>query len=319
MISLSHNDLDGVVSQFSVRIKYGENNTYINTSYADISYYLNEIKTSKTNVSNQNQELIVTDLNFKSSDIDILISMSDDFDITYIDHHLYDENDLKKLYKSKITTVIDTSKSASLIAYEYFIKGNENALNHVDTDEFKYLVDCTNAYDIWLTDSELWDDGFKLNNAFWDLSLNSFASHVVSNSYMYTSYIKQRGNEIDNDARKYFLGEGSVPKVKENNGLLLFANRFVAYAQFLFPDFNYYMIVTSEKNISFRTKDLNDDSSLYFKDSICDYANSLDEVVSCGGHKQAFGVTLKSDLSDSDKQNVIQKLYNKFNEYQVKR
>lgn len=306
-ISLSHNDLDGYGSQFPIRV------THIDVNYYNIGY--DEIAETLTGIDNHDYpkgtQLFVTDLNFSKDNAKQLIDMADRFDIVYIDHHLYDDEILEMFKNSSIEFVHDTSKSATLLSYEYFIK-DDTILNVCD-EQFEHLIQCINAYDIWLLDSPFWDEGFKLNNVFWDMTANSFNSHVINSGFEITDYISNRGNELSSNAKQYF---DIIPKVVNDKGIMTMADSYMSFTQFLLPDYNYYMNVTSYKTLSFRTKDLEENVALKFKNDLCDYALTLDNVISSGGHMNAFGITINKQMTEEQHRTLVQKLFNKFNELQ---
>jgi len=314
IFSLSHNDLDGIGSQWPIREYYGDKYVqYINIPYEKTDKTLDIIK-NRLEDGVQNK-LFVTDLNFSSDEIDKLIEMSElNVDIVYIDHHEYDEVDLDKLKKSKIDVVHSIDFSATKLCFNLF-KTYPSTPQIYNDECFINAIESVDHFDMWRVDDTHWNNGWKMNTLYWDSFPSTGFNVSFMQNYQFTHFHNERFAEIEKNAKDYFnpLVSGGAQKIVNENRVFVYADEYKAYVT-RFYDYDYYMIGSSYyNNLSIRVSDnVTDEQAKTLKDAICYYCDKIDDVVSCGGHLRAFGITINDDIETEDADTLINNIYNIF-------
>ena len=159
---LSHIDLDGYSCQLLSSKCYKDVEFY-NANYGnEVTARLKEIEDDINNTQDKQIFILITDLNLSDNECQIVNQIYDrlkflniDVTLQLLDHH---KTGLKQSKKYKWYH-LDTTKSATLLTYEYLIK---NGCECFDTT-IKNYVEAVNAFDIWKEDNEWFEFGKVLN------------------------------------------------------------------------------------------------------------------------------------------------------------
>ena len=320
---LSHIDLDGYGSQYLTHKCFNEQHNYKLTSYnanygAEVKARLEEIitaiKREKFLGSKKENIILITDLNLTTKEAKWLEieAMEVGAKIQLLDHHSSGEKTAQKY----IWYMLDTSRSATLITYEWLKKHY-----HFDKDgEYAQIVKAINAIDIWLNDDELFEFGkvglgmisgareinrtlFPAEDRALKLSLidamkehlGKDNAHIVLDNNLHQikkEFFKQKeDNTKDNLVALYVTKLLSLDKQRLTidyrgyKGLLGYSlgNTSILGNTFLVenPDYDFYMDVNFRGNFSLRSNNKVDVSKM------------ADEIGNGGGHPNASGGKIK--------------------------
>ena len=150
ILSLSHNDLDGISCQLAIFEKYKKNINFFNTSYNDIE---KKLKILEDVITINFKKIFITDLYFKKNNfqqLEKIIKLNPNIKFIYIDHHEYEESEkeiIKKLKKYSNFIFIHSLKvSASKLTFL--------ALKLKNLD-LKKLIELVDIYDLWKENNRL--------------------------------------------------------------------------------------------------------------------------------------------------------------------
>lgn len=266
---------------------------------------------------------LITDLNLtideaKSIDTQINQLNQNGHNITLqlLDHHVTGA----KVSKQYGWYHLDTTKSATLITYEYFKHNYSNFRDHFD-DRFDKYIQAVNAVDIWLEDDPLFEFGkvcmtlisksHEINSIlFPDISRNyRFAllrdsmgfleqkdCHIALDEALY--HLKKKhlcldatNDTIDNLVSKYLvhtlenLKESMTVHYKEYKGLLTYSLGSISISANGFlkanPDYHFFVDISKRGKASFRANNK------------IDVANLAQKLAGGGGHPNASGAAFK--------------------------
>ena len=159
---LSHTDMDGYGCQLIAKKIFPKGN-YYNANYGlEVKIYLEEIITTLKTLPKEELALfMITDLNLsvdESKKLDNEINTLNDngynIKLQLLDHHGTGSKSAKR-YEWYF---LDTSRCATKIVYDYFIK-NYQEFPTLCEENFDKLVQAINAADIWLEEDELFEYG----------------------------------------------------------------------------------------------------------------------------------------------------------------
>jgi len=312
VISLSHIDMDGVGCQFCIKETH-QNILCLNANYNEIIDYLDIVF---DRISNSTKKVFITDLSFKTNDILKLQSLVNSYPkikFVYIDHHEYTEDDWKLLNELKkrdnFLLIHSLKASATKLTFLYTKPKNEN---------LSKLANIINAYDIWLEDDPLFKIGWVYNTLFWDIGMRPFIAELRTNNYKMPSYFKRRYKEIVKEKNDYFkkLFEANLIAIDDDKKFLFaFADDYRSFITIDFPSYKIYVIASSYNNISIRFRNLEPEKAKVIKEAIITTVTNLPQVISAGGHLNAFGVTVDRDASFDDLKEVVQIIQKKIYEF----
>lgn len=183
IVSFSHNDLDALVSQLCVDLKFkGQTDNYIeyfNTNYININEKVDEIEEyCHRNIVSL---IVISDVSF-SDNRGALLRLADiGLPVIFIDHHSYSEDFFGNL-PTNITIFYDKTKCAAMICYETFKLENKN---------LKRLCEITNKFDIWQIQDKEFPIGFYLNSYFWSKKMEVHMKEFISRGYQLPSDFAQ--------------------------------------------------------------------------------------------------------------------------------
>lgn len=154
-IILTHNDLDGAGAYFVLE--------YFNVSYDEIRI----CNYNDFDVEEEFQKLlkfdkiILTDYSVTKQIVERLLEQNKQ--VLIIDHHANPQTqELNSISNPNFEYVFNNEKSGTLLTYEYFKPAN------VRTKKiFNQLITLIDAYDLYKTESELWEDAQNCNRIFY--------------------------------------------------------------------------------------------------------------------------------------------------------
>jgi len=320
---LSHIDLDGYGCQYLANQCFNEQHNYSLESYnanygpevkARLEEIITAIKREKFLGSDKEQVILVTDLNLTPKEAKWLEAQAIEVGakIQLLDHHGSGE----KTAEQYIWYMLDTSRSATLITYDWLQKHHE-----FDKEgNYAKIVKAINAIDIWVSDDELFEFGkvglgmisgareinrtlFPAEDRALKLSLiEAMKNHVEKeNAHILLDdaihglkklFFKQaQDNTKDNLAAMYVTQLLSTDKqrltitYRGKKGLLGYGlgNTSILGNTFLVenPDYDFYMDINYRGNFSLRSNNKLDVSIM------------ADEVGNGGGHPNASGGKIK--------------------------
>lgn len=318
LFHLSHTDLDGYSCQV-ITDHFFEKKNFYNSNYGpEVTAKINKIENDIKQLSGKRKSLIlITDLNITPDEcalLDKIVTrlnfLGKEVEVQLLDHHGSGEKQSKE-YKWYF---LDTSRSATKITYDYFLK-NYKPIKELHPS-MKDYVDAVNAYDLWNMEEEGFEFGKVLNRVCVDskeLSGNIFPvenfeyrKHNLQSSFDYF----EGGRYVDFDdsilsQKKKFLGKGEkkdtidnlvasyiielLNKNKENmtvhimdyKGILTNAigNSSVLGNAFLKanPDYDFFLDIGNSGNVSLRS------------DGKVDVSKIAAKFFNGGGHPNASG------------------------------
>jgi len=309
MKQLTHNDLDGIGSVIPLYQYSRENNidfSYDNLGYDDITNTLKNFTPGNYN--------FITDLNFSEEDLKILFEIvknNSSKRFAYFDHHEYNEEQLKILEEIKklgnFHYILDQSMCAAKITFLKFkdILNDQELIKNMES-----LIHLIDTYDTWKTEREEFQDAFMLDKVYWGVvsnySIHEFLFRLYKNSWK----IPEGFEKIKENLLK--LREKTLKELEENdliikNDKIFFMpnTEYISDARFIYPGFALYIgAKPNGSKISIRI----DENYPNLKDYIVENLKNNPEILSIGGHKFAFGITLKS--GDLDKQlQLVEKIF----------
>lgn len=298
-INLSHNDLDGAMCNVVLRSRYPDMET-IHSNYNDIIENLQIIDES---LSHLKKALFITDLNFNVPSFLELAKLAvhnPDLKIIYIDHHPYEDEvgeifeKIKKL--PNVTVVHEIGKSATKLCYET-IRSDDKALGKI--------VDYTNAFDIWLRDSEPknFKGGWFLNTMFWELKMSGFKANIIKSKYEIPSFFKKMFKEIVAEKDAYIdkmIKRNTIIFDDENSVCIAISDKYKAWFQEDFPQYLVHILPYETKNnISVRISH-KVSYAKEMKEEMVNFIQSYPHTISCGGHDHAFGSAIEPSAPRDD-------------------
>lgn len=187
---LTHNDLDALGSVLCLRGKLASNSECItfleNTNYSDLPEKAQNILKACNNIKhNINFDeptftLWIMDVSFNQRS-EMIENFTKSFDFVHlIDHHMYADGYLDEMqemfgnFDAKVSK--DNSKCASMLMYDLI---EEHFGERSGRYSFKNLISTINAYDLWNTKSELFEESFWLNEYFREMSKEMSFKEIV--------------------------------------------------------------------------------------------------------------------------------------------
>lgn len=308
---LSHTDLDGYTCQFITKKLYPFG-YFVNANYGEeVKVRIQEILTLIETCQSKKHFFLITDLNLNDEEaayLDEHIKKSTkNIDLLLLDHHI---SGLETAQKYK-WYYLDTTKSASLITYEFF--QNNNMLLYP-------LIQAVNAVDIWLQNDTLFeygkvlmrlvDEAKEINRITFNNENINYKHTMLQNAMKYLGkeqshikldddlckikksfFIKQDNDTLDNLVTSYILDLIDTKKehmtifFQNNKGILTYGiqNSSIVGNGFLQrnPDYHFFMNVSSRGTFSLRANNKMDVSKM------------AETIAGGGGHPNASGGKLK--------------------------
>ena len=294
ILSLSHNDLDGISCQLAIFEKYKKNINFFNTSYNDIE---KKLKILEDVITINFKKIFITDLYFKKNNfqqLEKIIKLNPNIKFIYIDHHEYEESEkeiIKKLKKYSNFIFIHSLKvSASKLTFL--------ALKLKNLD-LKKLIELVDIYDLWKENNPKFKLAFFLNIIFWEITGKGFFTQIKINKYKIPLNFKEIYKKVIKEKNIYFkeLYKNNLIQVK-NNILVSFIDHYKNFLIIENPNIKVFIIASiSYYGISIRiSRAIPENQAKDLKDQILKFCKNNSNIISAGGHLYAFGISLTNSI-----------------------
>jgi len=292
ILSVSHNDLDGLSAQIVLRQHLGEI-TRMNISYGKIDEYLEIVQDYCTHT--RPDQVWVTDLSFTYQQLEKLSEITDlnpGMKFYFIDHHPFKE-EYNHLVKDNFIILINPKACATKLTHLY-LKNNFNGNFDKGLEEY---VEYVNIYDIWLKDNKKFKGAIVYNELFWEFKKDYYYTRFKdefklrnSDKEKYKELMKKKiklFEKLDNNGRIFRHEPGGEKRI-----FMIFLDDYKNHVTIDYEGFDVYIIVSSYGGISIRFRDnLSDDGIL--KDTIVRKSLEHENIETAGGHPKAFGMKLE--------------------------
>jgi len=287
ILSVSHNDLDGISAQIILRQFVGEL-TRMNVSYGKIDEYLEII--NEYCQHHRPAQVWVTDLSFTFEQLNKLSNiakMFPDIQFYFIDHHPFSE-DYNQLKNKNFMILINQKASATKLTY-LFCKNNIKQNNDKDLQNY---VEYVNTYDLWIKDSPLFKGSLVYNELFWEFKKDYYFTRF-KDEFKLRNADKDRYIEMMKKKKKLFDKLEKAGRIfrHEKRIFMIFLDDYKNHVTIDYSGFDSYIIVSSYGGVSIRLRDgLSDDGKL--KDAIIKRVLEHENIETGGGHPKAFGTLI---------------------------
>lgn len=287
VLNLTHYDLDGVVSSIIIQHCLPPNSmfTAFPTGYGKIEAAIDKV--IKAN-SGGKAHLVCSDM---ALTIDQCKKLQQHFsNVLFIDHHL-SSLDLVKNPEFKFKHHVSDKFCGAALCMDFWKKRGKEF-----SDSFKDLVKYTNDYDLFslkFEDSRLLNEHFGLLR-FWDF-LDKYKNGMAltnDDRLMLRLLIQEKEEKLKNCEHQDIDGKL----------LYIISYEMINEVTVVFPNFEYYFIMSSPNTASIRTSEKTLEN---FTEKL--KSNSL--VESCGGHTHALGVKFKKNLTKGEIIDIVSLFY----------
>lgn len=293
--NLTHYDLDGICSSIVLNsiLKDKGGVTPIPVGY-------NRLNKVATTFIMKNKFGIVTDLNFTGELLDLILRYG--FKCLYIDHHktFFNTEDFKG-----VNVYVNEKYCATANILTYF----KNKGKQIDSS-FKKLAYYANDYDMWILKEK---QSQILNHIFWKMGFNTFYD-MFRNGYD-EKLCRSFENDFDTELKnaENYLKSCKQQEIKYESWKCLYitASKYIDKVTILFPDYDYYFIVTDVHKMSIRT------TTGYSLEYAFKEISTFDGIESAGCHEFAGGVNLKENLTENICQDIFIKIMETVFEYVI--
>ena len=299
-LHLSHTDLDGSGSIIIAK-------EYLtDVSHRRITYNaVNENLLKILNSENDFKQLLITDLCFYEEDWKVLQILAKHFDsVTYIDHHIY-EFDYTKYLTDNMEVIIDKSKCATSLTYDYFLEKEKSVSRFFDLQKY------TNIFDIWLEDNPEFEIAKDYNRVFWALGYKSFETLFFKDPFI-TKPLENLVKNIHSEIDSYFTEREKEGLIITNEKLVLsFLDRHIGEIKDRYPNQDFALNFRAPSHISVRiSSSVDEETANKIRDFILHQVFDEKNLISAGGHARAFGMRLQ-DLTNEEVIQYIKVIFDK--------
>lgn len=286
---LTHYDLDGAVSEIVFRKFWKKFPTTNIDSYAcgygRIDSWIEKVVSKQPKYDG----IYITDISLTKEQLSMLESIN--VPMVVIDHHPQ-------------TKLLDRYNWSTYIKYDEKMCGAELTLSHFlklyqDVDDIKYLTEVAGVYDLWKTDSNLWNRAFTINMLYWNLGHHKFVKAFETGWRKFTDDEKRMVEESFK-RKKYLMNESETYEI--DNTLIAICDREITNDFTIMKKWghiNIFIIINYDEqrgyfNISLRTRNCNIDLNK------CVKKVEHELVISTGGHKNAAGISMSQRATLQD-------------------
>lgn len=306
VISISHNDLDGVCCQCLIRWELNDVH-YQPTSYHRLDDTLGDLFDNLSYNQSLNT-VIISDISLRYNQLLKIKEMTEQYPkVKFIvaDHHVRDKKILE-VYKTMPKNFIDlysVKQCSSLILYQYF------GINNIRLKELTYTV---NAYDMWNTKEPEFEDSLVLNELYEATTHNTFFNGIGFHGSL-KEELNRKKTKIETKIKKF-------KKTIDTNEYIYYNDTIVIahidkYKSILQYELNkpISIIISSNLNFSIRlSNDLTDANLRRYSNLFFDYFNK-NNYDFYYAHKQVFGFNSNSINIMDDIEQFISLLDGEFN------
>lgn len=291
VLSLSHNDLDGIFSSIIVNQAFNLIELPIFSSYRKLSENLDYVtylaKKERADI------VFITDLHLSTPEFQQQVNeLAKVTKVIIIDHHYCIKSDLDKLQNPNIIYYFDQSVSATKLTHKTLSQ-------KFDLIKWTELVERVNAFDIWDNNSLYFKFGLALNDLVWTYNspikvFNKFKNGIKSEDK--TNLLNELSEIIDKRNKHLKKLEDKKLLLFVKDFCISFTDDFVHHIQLRYPGYKYYINVTSYNNITFKVTENSD--NYIINNGINSFQNYLlsisVEINNMGGHENILSVSLNN-------------------------
>lgn len=297
VVTLSHNDLDGIYCTLLINQCYKIINTPIFTSYRKLKENFNLLYDY---VCEQRPQLVfITDLHINEPHLIELVNEISKIveHIIIIDHHvdISDElNNISNIGASNIHYYFNVNKCATKITYEVLSKS-------FNLDKWKETVNYTNAFDIWKQNEEPhnFSQGLIMSDIVWATkNPNKFFTHWKNKPFDFNEpniKIAIKNNISKQEIYLDKLKKNKLMMSVGNKFLITYADDYLHHIKLKYNNYDNYINVTSYNNISFVVNTNNQENLI---STFKDYIKSTGlNILSMGGHEKILSVQMEESTN----------------------
>jgi hypothetical protein len=307
IISLSHNDLDGVSCQIILLDHY-----LANTHQCNYGGTLEQLRYLKKELHNYDV-LLITDLILTSANYDYIKQLSviyPKLNIHWIDHHYQsleiNISDIK--YFNNIFLHLDTELCATKILYNLIKEFNN----------YSEYVEKINAFDLWLTDSIFFDGGMWYNTLFWNYKAKSYFNQFKKLQTRGGTIRQQKDyDKIVVEKDKYFKDLESRGLVLSDDGItVVFGDLHQNWSQINYPSIFNIQVFSFGKIVVKISKGISEQQAKQISEYIIHEINQ-ELLLNVGGHFHILSLTHSGNMDYSVIIDYTKKIYGYLKEYKL--
>lgn len=302
VLSLSHNDLDGVSVQ--IVLGYIFNVKSFGCNYSETLEYMKNIK----KLIHEYSRVIISDLTMDKDSMDYYIILCNTFPnikFYWVDHHYKSTEFLDLLNNMKLknsTILYNGLKSSTKIIAQYFKQSSE-------------YIEAVNAFDIWDTKSKHFDLGMKYNTLFWEFKSKSYFSQFKRDTTLLEVHNKQYNKILVNKDNYFKDLETKGLVLKNNNTVVIFGDNYQNWTQLYYKEFAFNIQVFSFGKILIKiSENIHEDMCITLIENIMD---SIDDelLLNAGGHHHILSLTHSGDNDYNIIIDYTKKIFNILSKY----
>jgi hypothetical protein len=276
VLSLSHNDLDGISCQMLL-LDFVKSPLLYQCDYMGTLEQLKFIKI----YMHEFDILLVTDLVLTEdvhSYVEQLSVIYPKLTIIWIDHHFQSVS--QGISKSNnIKIIVDTEQSATKILWDMLSGG-----------VVPEYVAAVNAFDIWLTEDKYFNMGMMYNSLFWNYKGKSYFNQFRNTRALSPKNLKDYNN-ILRTKKEYFNDLKSKGLVLEkNNIVVIFGDLYQNWTQLDFPAKFNLQVFSFGKILLKIDKSVPEDLCVQLSNEILSSVNN-DLLINAGGHHHILSLS----------------------------
>jgi len=300
--NITHHDMDGagcaVIIKHLFKEKLGLGKVHRTTvSYNDTE----QIISNEVSSSQEDTLLIITDVRVQTSFLKKLLTDYHQVKkILYVDHHEREDGrkgleGLKYLHPSKFEYRWRKGYSATQLCYDL---AREHGIP--TTDELDLFVECVDCYDEWKLDEEKFNEGFGLNETFWELGFHKFFDETF-NGLVWSEKLKEIVIRKTTEQKEYFDRNekyATILDLAKDRKLLVSFNPEGKYTNLYTLNYeaDLFLIFAYEKNGIYKFS-IRSRNSYFDADKIAAGMSTIFKSPKGGGHKGAAGFVIPSTHS----------------------
>ena len=295
IISISHNDLDGLGCQVVLKWTHGDiffktaSYSTINNTLKDLIDILQYDRTKTT--------VIISDISFNTETAILLIELVESApNIRFIiaDHHIRSSQvlDIFKLAPKNLINLHDINMCSASILYYYY---------NITHRHIKDFIDLINVYDMWITADDRFQEALVLNELYESYSYNDFLYEM--RSYKMSDKMMTKLGKTSNKISSFISSIDSNPLIYKNDYICIsHIDRYKSVLQHHL-DLPIMVFISSNLNFSIRlSNNLSDYDVDYLTKKFIQYFKGKN-VEWYYAHRQVFGFNssgtdIFSDIDD---------------------
>lgn len=144
ILGLTHNDLDGYACEVALREAFPQRNIACVSLTNSGPNSIENIGKDIARLLDVDTEIFIMDLSPDNKNAEEFINPFEKFEVTFVDHHVLDEEDRNTLEQNDVRIYHDTDRCASKIMYDEF----------VDSSRLEKFFTIVQDHDLWIKDEK---------------------------------------------------------------------------------------------------------------------------------------------------------------------